>query len=1015
MTALRKLAVLLVLVSAWIPALAATRVTVAELEQAIAAAKDKPDAGVAQQLSDLELSERLSDTTLAKLKAELPGEKSVQELGILADQSAFLALPVAEIPPQSEPDAAAQRQIMAEVVNYVTKTVHRLPNLIATRATHSFADRPAGTFSYLPLRPVAEVSAQVVYRDGREVDTREKGQKFTAGVAGLTSWGEFGPILSTVLMDAAQNTLAWSHWEQGAVGNVAVFRYAVPEKKSHYQVQFCCISADLMYVGNADDPENTHVYRALAGYHGEMAVDPESGAILRITVIADPAPDAPVLAASIMVEYGPVEIGGKSYIGPVKSVALAESYEDQRIIGAVPSAAMTRAPIVTQLNDVSFEQYHIFRTDLRMLSPEEAKTLEKQQAGPPPETAGAPPTPAATPETPEETSSPVANLASPPATEAATPSVTPAAAPAPPTAEPGAASPAPAAAASDIPAQTPVFRTGARDVVVDVVVSKSNGDTVSGLGRQDFAIAEDGKPQTIDFFEEHKTTDVSQSTPPVMPSLPRGAVTNVPPAAGGDAVNVLLIDTLNTEPQNQVYIQKQIAEFLEKAKPGTRMAIFLLGPKLRFVQGFTSDTSLLLAALNDKKSGMEAQKNGLSRSDAADDQADITNLQAMRASPFGVGALQKAQGDARARDYAARASMTFEALNAIAHYLAGVQGRKNLIWFSGSFPVVIFPSAEQRRSIEKNPALPGLLGKVTQTENLFTVAQISVYPISAQGMMTEQFAEADSISPVPSPTGVGHIGGLASDANMSPYSAGAAERANAMDAMEQLAASTGGKAFFNTNDLNQAIEHAISDGEHYYTIAYSPTNTKMDGSYRAIDVKVAGKYKLAYRHGYNAEESAHPVAGVNPLTPLLNEGMPAASGVLFGVRAAAQSSEPGGASGRAGQNSTLNGKLTRYGVDLTIRTQDLALQMSPDGRRSDKVLIGLKAYDAAGKPVNWLGDEETITVNAAEYEALVKTGMRVHLEIDVPRGMSGQLVTAVYDQNSGNVGALEIDLKENTQ
>ncbi len=157
------------------------------------------------------------------------------------------------------------------------------------------------------------------------------------------------------------------------------------------------------------------------------------------------------------------------------------------------------------------------------------------------------------------------------------------------------------------------------------------------------------------------------------------------------------------------------------------------------------------------------------------------------------------------------------------------------------------------------------------------------------------------------------------------------------------------------------------------------------------------------------------VAAVNPLTPLLDEGMPAASGVLFGVRAAAQSSEPEGASGRAGQNTALNGKLTRYGVDLTIRTQDIALEMSPSGGRSGKVIIGLKAYDSAGKAVNWLGDEEAIAVNAAEYEALVKTGIRVHLEIDVPQGMTGQLVTAVYDPNSGKAGALEIDLKESTQ
>jgi len=67
--------------------------------------------------------------------------------------------------------------------------------------------------------------------------------------------------------------------------------------------------------------------------------------------------------------------------------------------------------------------------------------------------------------------------------------------------------------------------------------------------------------------------------------------------------------------------------------------------------------------------------------------------------------------------------------------------------------------------------------------------------------------------------------------------------------MEQLASSTGGKAYINTNDLNAAMRHAINDGANYYTLGYSRTEKKMDGSYRQIEVKVAkGKYKLAYRH-----------------------------------------------------------------------------------------------------------------------------------------------------------------------
>ncbi len=60
------------------------------------------------------------------------------------------------------------------------------------------------------------------------------------------------------------------------------------------------------------------------------------------------------------------------------------------------------------------------------------------------------------------------------------------------------------------------------------------------------------------------------------------------------------------------------------------------------------------------------------------------------------------------------------------------------------------------------------------------------------------------------------------------YANESSERAGLIESMEQLAADTGGKAFYNTNDLNAAMQHAIADGSHYYTIVYSPTNKKMD-------------------------------------------------------------------------------------------------------------------------------------------------------------------------------------------
>ncbi len=140
---MRALAVLLTLAGFALPAYGAKRVTVAELEQTLAAVHGLPDAEVAMQLSDLELTERLSTARLDRLETDLPGEKSRQALLILADTSAFLDPPAAETPSQASPDLTTQQKILALTVNYVTQTLHQLPNFFATRVTRSFEDTPA--------------------------------------------------------------------------------------------------------------------------------------------------------------------------------------------------------------------------------------------------------------------------------------------------------------------------------------------------------------------------------------------------------------------------------------------------------------------------------------------------------------------------------------------------------------------------------------------------------------------------------------------------------------------------------------------------------------------------------------------------------------------------------------------------------------------------------------------------------------------------------------------------------
>ena len=996
---MRTVLVLLALIGTVSPGFAAKRVTVAQLEQELKNAHSLSDAELARQLSEWEPVERVSAPALERLNAVVPGENARKALAVLAARSAFLDLPPEEIPATPPGDVAEQRRIMGLAVKYVVGVLPQLPNFFATRKTARFEDtplmqRPFKLIPYQPLHSVGLSSKTVMYRNGREelesASGKDKGQSQLS--PGLSEWGLFGPILSTVLTDAARGKLAWGHWEQGSAGLEAVFTYAVPKNQSHYQLVYCCFSWP--------DRPGLHPVEQVPGYHGEIAVNPVDGAILRLTLEADLKPSDPFARAALEVEYAPVEIGGRNYICPIRSVSLSSAQVQTYLLTGLynpdPTVTLQDAPhpLQTRLNQITFEGYHVFRAESRILAAEESASVNPGDSP-----SGAAGGDGAKPATQDDAPPKSSGEKNDPR-------------PAPSSAEPvnaaasGQATTAPSASQNPAP-EAPVFQSTTREVVVDVVVTKANGDPVPGLGKQDFAITEDGKPQTVDFFEEHTAGNRTATAPPAMPDLPPGMHTNVPPAPESDAVNVLLLDTLNTEQADQAYVRQQVRKFLEQMQPGTRVAIFMLGSRLRFVQGFTTDTSLLLAALKEKANHPRKDPTFQSRSDAASDAAEIDALRTMQASPYAIQALEAAQADMAAYNYGARAAMTFEALNYLGQYLAGVPGRKNLIWFAESFPVIIFPTAEQREHLGKVAGMPGYLDRARETANLFTLSKIAVYPVGAEGVMIEHINDADS----PGLAGSGNVGhaGSGADATMTPYIKGNAARADAIYAMEQLAASTGGKAYYNTNDLNGAMQRAVNDGSHYYTITYAPTDKKMDGRYRQIEIRLTnGGYKLAYRRGYNAVDVPAPDAAPanDVLSPLLGWGLPPASGVLFGVRAQ-PAPQPGAEPARAGGNTALKGPVTRYAVDFVVRAQDVQWQATPEGKRTGRFLVGLKAYDRAGNAVNWEAEMETVEIGADEYAALETKGIPAHLAIDLPAG-GLRLVTAVYDWNSGKAGSIEI-------
>ncbi|MGD0737287.1 MAG: VWA domain-containing protein [Terracidiphilus sp.] len=352
------------------PYVAAEHLTVEQLEQLLGTWHSTADGELARRLYGVELTERMTGPQLAAWKdrlpgAKSPGSKSWDALVEVADASAFLSLPAAEIPSTAPPDLSGQREILRLAIQYLSQTIPRLPNLFATRTTVSYAEQPpkgdlmtksATGDQTLHLESVK--AGTVLYRNGAEaVDSEEvKGKKPKKESGSLITRGTFGPILGTVILDGAYipGAFHWSRWEQGAGGPEAVFRFAIPHEKSHFEVNHCCRT------------DGTPDFQEKAPYHGEIAIDPSTGSILRLVVESETPPDSSIVRSATLVEYGPQDIAGKTYICPLRSVSISRG---RRMVlthewgedVAVPG------PYETVLNDVSFGDYHIFRSDSRII------------------------------------------------------------------------------------------------------------------------------------------------------------------------------------------------------------------------------------------------------------------------------------------------------------------------------------------------------------------------------------------------------------------------------------------------------------------------------------------------------------------------------------------------------------------------------------------------------------------------------------------------------------------------
>ena len=228
----------------------------------------------------------------------------------------------------------------------MAQTLPRLPNFLATRVINLYDDSPqALKKGAWPTRAglhfVGTSSEEISVRNERENQPPTQGSAVWQAKTGLISGGEFGTTLGMILTDVAKGEMTWSHWEQTPDGTVAVFHYSVPALASHFEV-LSTLTREASVEG-FDTPNggsrgtrgistrpnvsvsNSTIARSRPAYHGSISINPADGTILRITMEAELKKSIQFQRAAILVQYGPVEISGSTFICPVRSLAFSEA------------------------------------------------------------------------------------------------------------------------------------------------------------------------------------------------------------------------------------------------------------------------------------------------------------------------------------------------------------------------------------------------------------------------------------------------------------------------------------------------------------------------------------------------------------------------------------------------------------------------------------------------------------------------------------------------------------------
>ena len=370
----------------------------------------------------------------------------------------------------------------------------------------------------------------------------------------------------------------------------------------------------------------------------------------------------------------------------------------------------------------------------------------------------------------------------------------------------------------------PTFTANSNLVIVDVTVRDKSGRPIDGLKAGDFVVFEDGKPQKISVFEFQKLSDEPEPPPKLalsdqikLPEAPKTAITAEKPGQiqyHDKRLMIFYLDFSSMGVEEQLRAQEAALEYAAKhITKDDLVAILLYTSQVQVLTDFTADRDTIDSILKALPIGEMSELAGLADTDSTNGE-DTGAAFVADETEFNIF----------------NTDQKLAAIEQAARMLAPLPEKKALIYFSAGV---------SKTGIDNQAQLEA-------TINAAVKANLAIYPIDARGLMADP-PGGDASHAASRGTGI---------YNGSVYNQQRATINDSQETLFTLAADTGGKAFFDSNDITAGIVQAQQQMRSYYLLGYYTTNPAQDGKYRKITVKLTNPMsaRLEHRKGYYASK-----------------------------------------------------------------------------------------------------------------------------------------------------------------